>query len=249
MERCPTRTTMGSPWMRRPGSRSASRPRSLKRSNRFREVEIGDRGRLPKAIWIPSSSGGLAALEKPTISGPLEAQLRAANPWWEGQPGRPVLPYRRWPFSFLKRRLEDPLAPAVFLRGPRQVGKTTLQEQLIADLLSGGVPPTRIFRAQFDELQSLKRVSDPILSLSRWFEATVLGTTFNQAAIDETPAYLFSMKFRIFQTGASRSRRSWTRAPSGSSLPGAPHSVFSLARTVSPEGSHPWKWAPSIFEK
>ncbi len=127
----------------------------------------------------------------PEISAALEGQLRAANPWWANLPGRPVLPYKRWPFNFLRRRLEDPLAPALVLRGPRQVGKTTLQEQLIADLLARGVSPTRVFRVQFDELQALKGITDPILSLSRWFEATVLGSTFNQTAKDGAPTFLF----------------------------------------------------------
>ena len=65
-------------------------------------------------------------------------------------------PYRRWPFDVLLRKLRTGLAPAVVLRGARQVGKTTLQEQIIAHLLrSEGVEPRRILRVQFDELPSL----------------------------------------------------------------------------------------------
>jgi predicted AAA+ superfamily ATPase len=118
--------------------------------------------------------------------------LRAANPWWEGKPGRLVPPYKRWPFTFLRRRLEEPLAPALVLRGPRQVGKTTLQEQLIDDLLtSGRAQPNEVFRVQFDDLPTLRSVPDPILTLSRWYESAILGRTFNEATRSGKPAYLF----------------------------------------------------------
>ena len=122
----------------------------------------------------------------------LETQLRSANPYWAGQPLRPIPPYRRWPFELLRKRLDEPLAPALVLRGPRQVGKTTLQEQLIQALLERDhVAPQRLFRVQFDELQTLRRVPDPILALSRWFETRVLMTSFNTAAKVGTPAILF----------------------------------------------------------
>src|SRR5208282_4191692 len=66
----------------------------------------------------------------------VEAVLRASNPWWDGQPGRPVPPFRRWPFEMILRRLTDKTRlPAIVLRGPRQVGKTTLQEQIIEKLI------------------------------------------------------------------------------------------------------------------
>lgn len=126
------------------------------------------------------------------ISDPLQGEIRATNPWWEGKPARRVPDYRRWPFDLLRRRLSEPLAPAIVLRGPRQVGKTTLQEQLIEELLShDGVSPRRILRVQFDELQALRGVVDPILAISRWFESSVLGAPFNQAAGEQKPAFLF----------------------------------------------------------
>lgn len=126
------------------------------------------------------------------ISAPLQDEIRAANPWWTGNPARLVPPYRRWPFELLKRRLNEPLAPAIVLRGPRQVGKTTLQEQLIADMLGDQrVEPTRVLRVQFDELQAIRGLVDPILAISRWFESNVLGETFNASARVGKPAYLF----------------------------------------------------------
>lgn len=123
---------------------------------------------------------------------PIEAFLQSTNPWWRGNPMRPLPPYRRWAFSTILQRIQSGLAPAVVLRGPRQVGKTTLQEQVITYLLDKEkIDPSRILRVQFDELPSLRRVDDPILALCRWFENRVLGKTFNTAASEGSPAYLF----------------------------------------------------------
>ena len=77
------------------------------------------------------------------------------------------------------------------VRGPRQVGKTTAQFQIIADLLDEGVPPTSILRVQFEELASLQRIEDPILAISRWFERKITGARFNALARDGQKAYLF----------------------------------------------------------
>lgn len=122
----------------------------------------------------------------------LDEYLRSANPWWEGRPGRVLPPYRRWAFGALLRKIEIGLAPAVVLRGARQVGKTTLLEQVIQHLLTAGrVEPRRILRVQFDELPSLRRVSEPIATIARWFENRILGSTFNEAAHAGAPAFLF----------------------------------------------------------
>jgi predicted AAA+ superfamily ATPase len=123
----------------------------------------------------------------------LVADLRRQNPWWEGSPLPPVPPYRRWPFAKLKTRLEEPLAPILVIRGPRQIGKTTLQLQLVSDLLARGVAPSRILRVQFDELASLRslRAKEPILRIADWFEQAVMQRTFNAAAQAGEPAYLF----------------------------------------------------------
>jgi predicted AAA+ superfamily ATPase len=84
------------------------------------------------------------------------------------------------------------LAPAVVLRGPRQVGKTTLQLQIVEHLIKeGGVDPRRIVRVQFDEIPSLAGLADPILAIGRWFENRVLGTSFNETARRGEPAFLF----------------------------------------------------------
>lgn len=122
----------------------------------------------------------------------LDEYLRGANPWWQGQPGRLLPSYRRWAFNALLRKLETGLAPAIVLRGARQVGKTTLLEQVVQHLVhERHVEPRRILRVQFDEIPSLKGLHEPILTLARWFESRILGLTLNEAAHARKPAYLF----------------------------------------------------------
>jgi predicted AAA+ superfamily ATPase len=126
------------------------------------------------------------------LAGEVEAFLVDTNPWWQGKPMRPLPPFRRWLFEPALQRLKAGLAPVTVLRGPRQVGKTTLQEQLIDHLLyQEGVSPKRIFRVQFDEIPSLKGLKDPILSLCRWFEHRILVGSFNEWAQKGEPAFLF----------------------------------------------------------
>jgi len=135
---------------------------------------------------------GRDLFDKVRLPGGLDENLRSANPWWEGRPGRVLPSYRRWAFSSLLRKLDTRLAPAVVLRGARQVGKTTLLEQVIQHLLNDKrVAPRRILRVQFDEIPSLKDLNEPILAIAGWFQNRILGTTFNEAAHSGEPAYLF----------------------------------------------------------
>lgn len=122
----------------------------------------------------------------------LDAYLRTTNPWWEGRPGRVLPAYRRWAFNVLLRKLKTGLAPAVVLRGARQVGKTTLQEQAIEHLQKReGVEPRRILRVQFDEIPPLRGLKAPLLEIARWYENRILGQTFNEAAHAGKPAFMF----------------------------------------------------------
>jgi len=131
-------------------------------------------------------------LDKERLPPALDAFLRGTNPWWEDKPGPVVPPYRRWAFSTTLKKLHSGLAPIVVIRGARQVGKTTLQLQIIQSLLRGEeVRPSRILRVQFDEIPSLRGLREPVLTLARWFENRVLGQSFNEAAHAGTPAYLF----------------------------------------------------------
>lgn len=121
----------------------------------------------------------------------VEATLRRDNPWWRGDRmfGLPLI--RRWAFEPVLRGVKSGLTPATVLRGPRQIGKTTLLNQVIHALLDEGVSPERIFRVQFDELAALRTLSQPILDLGDWFEAEVLGASFNKAAWEGRQAYIF----------------------------------------------------------
>ena len=126
------------------------------------------------------------------LSPTLEDFLRDTNPWWHDKPMRALPPLRRWLFEHTLQRLKNGLAPVTVLRGPRQVGKTTLQEHLIDHLLrQEGVHPKRIFRVQFDEIPSFRGLRDPILILCRWFERRILGGSFNEWARKGESVYLF----------------------------------------------------------
>jgi predicted AAA+ superfamily ATPase len=120
--------------------------------------------------------------------------LGRQNPWWAGESLGAVPAFRRWPFDRILARLKLPLAPILVIRGPRQIGKTTLQMQVIRQLLDEGVDPRRLLRVQFDEIPSLSsgemRV-EPILRVADWFERSILGKHFNAAADEGRPAFLF----------------------------------------------------------
>lgn len=125
------------------------------------------------------------------LSKRLVGDLRRLNPWWEGKSMPPQPLTRRHLVSQIRRRLDAEIAPIVVVRGPRQVGKTTAQFQIIADLLEEGVPPTSILRVQFDELDSLRRTKEPIIAISDWFERQVSSDSFNALAHKGEKAYLF----------------------------------------------------------
>lgn len=78
-----------------------------------------------------------------------ERLLSDSNPWWRGERLFGLPPHRRWAFAPTLEGLRRGLAPITVLRGPRQVGKTTLLNQVIDTLLNEGVQPHRIFRIRF----------------------------------------------------------------------------------------------------
>jgi len=120
------------------------------------------------------------------------AYLRDTNPWWIGKPGPQLPTFRRAMFGEVLRKFKSGPAPCVVVRGPRQVGKTTLQGQLIEHLIEREhVAPQRVLRVQFDEIQSLTRVEDPILAIARWFADSLQRRTFNEAARAGEIAYVF----------------------------------------------------------
>lgn len=122
---------------------------------------------------------------------PLVAEnLHAMNPHWAGRPGPPVPDFRRWIFPKLVALVRGGLTPGVVLRGPRRVGKTVLLRQVIEELLASGVDPKRVLYVAFDELPSLGDLKEPVLEIARWFERSVLASTFNELARRGEPAFL-----------------------------------------------------------
>lgn len=133
-------------------------------------------------------SANVTALPLPA---PLLGGLQRMNPWWDRAPMPPQPATRRHLVTWIRRRLDSGIAPIVAVRGPRQVGKTTAQVQLIADLLAEGAPPAHVLRVQFDELASLRAVDEPLLAVADWFERNVAGVRFNELARQGRKAYLF----------------------------------------------------------
>lgn len=121
----------------------------------------------------------------------LEQQLRDDNPWWRGERIFGIPTIHRWAFEQVKFGIERGPAPITVLRGPRQIGKTTLLNQVIDSLLVSGVPPKDIFRLQFDLLPDLKKLSMPILDIVRWYSENILKRSLNQAAWEGHTVYLF----------------------------------------------------------
>ena len=122
----------------------------------------------------------------------VETFLRSTNRWWQGKPTPPPPQFRRWMFEPALKRLKNGMTPGTVLRGTRQVGKTTLQEQIMDHLLyEEGVAPNRIFRVQFDQMPLLNTIQVPVLALSLWFENNILGGTFNEWARKDQLVYLF----------------------------------------------------------
>jgi predicted AAA+ superfamily ATPase len=121
----------------------------------------------------------------------LERTLRDMNPWWQGDPIPNLAPIRRWAYQPVLNGLRSNLSPAVVLRGPRQVGKSTLLAQVIHSLMDDGISAKRIFRVQFDDLPELKRLSSPIIELGQWYCDQILGKSYARAVADgETPFFI-----------------------------------------------------------
>ncbi|MBI4717801.1 MAG: ATP-binding protein [Planctomycetes bacterium] len=122
---------------------------------------------------------------------PLVLDIRRMNPWWEAKPQRRLPETRRHLVTQIHARLRSRLAPIVVVRGPRQIGKTIAQLQVLQDLLDGGVRPACILRLQCDELPELARLSEQLLRLVDWYEANVLGATLNELAHRGQNTYIF----------------------------------------------------------
>ncbi|MBN2577608.1 MAG: ATP-binding protein [Pirellulales bacterium] len=129
--------------------------------------------------------------------------LEFFNPWWRGKPAPEPPLFRRDQFKEIWRRLQNKTSPVVAIRGPRRVGKTTIQRQLIEQLLYlDGIPPERILRVQYDEVPQLGVIQQPILSIVRWYEKQVLRDSINHLARLKKPVYLLFDEIQDLQTWA-----------------------------------------------
>lgn len=127
----------------------------------------------------------------PTLTGLLESLIRDQNPWWRNERQANLAPRKRWLFATTKRSLVQGLSPITVLRGPRQVGKSTLQNQIIEELILDGVLPQRILRVQFDDLGEVRKLKEPILEIAHWYAQVILGKSLNAALLEGPPIYFF----------------------------------------------------------
>lgn len=130
-------------------------------------------------------------IPKPQLTTPLIHDLMRNNPWWRGEPSKRLPPTRRAFVASIHRRLQHRLASVIVVRGPRQVGKTTAQLQVISDLLASGIEPRCILRVQFDELPEISQLHEPILRIVDWYESEILKRSLNVAAHENIPTFLF----------------------------------------------------------
>ncbi len=96
----------------------------------------------------------------------LVETLHRSNPWWRGEPAPLVPVTRRHLIGQVRQHLGYGITPIVEVPGPRGVGKTTMQFQIINDLLAGGVPPQHIIRVPFDQVTVTEDMLDPILRIT-----------------------------------------------------------------------------------
>lgn len=79
--------------------------------------------------------------------------LTAYNPWWKTGTVNPKMSktYKRFAFHEAMKRLEQTdIRRTVILTGTRRVGKTTIQYQMIEELLAKGVAPQKIVYISMD---------------------------------------------------------------------------------------------------
>jgi len=111
--------------------------------------------------------------------GELTAVLSQFNPWWRGEAARDLPGWRRAAWYELQRWVTvPPTHRAVMLSGARQIGKTTLLRQSIADLLARGVPAGNIIYATFDHPLFKLAGIDAVMSAWRQREPAAEGLEY-----------------------------------------------------------------------
>jgi len=171
--------------------------RDLSNHDFWRAVSsLAKRSRKPRPVFAEAPLGGLP---RRTIE-----ILEFTNPWWRGMPAPRSQYYRRWAFHEAWRGLHNGLTPAVAIRGPRQVGKSTIEQQLIEHLLLiERLSPRQILHVQFDEVPQLGQLDQPIVSIVRWYEQHVLGESINGMARKGRPVYFLFDEVQNLRTWAA----------------------------------------------
>lgn len=116
--------------------------------------------------------------------------LNRINVWWDDDPVPQTLrkaPYRRSDFYVVRDKL-DAQRRILTIRGPRQVGKTTLCGQLIESLLNRGVPAKRIVYFTAENNQILSGPDDIITDSLEVYEQYVLRESFRNV---DSEVYVF----------------------------------------------------------
>jgi predicted AAA+ superfamily ATPase len=106
--------------------------------------------------------------------------LNRINVWWDGEPVPETLQkesYRRSDFYVVRKKL-DAQRRILTIRGPRQVGKTTLCGQLVKSLLDQGIPRERILYLSTENNQILAEPNDIITDSLEVYEQYVLRNSF-----------------------------------------------------------------------
>lgn len=112
------------------------------------------------------------------------AVLHEYNPWWDDAVNLSLPDWRRVAFSEVMLWLtKPPSSRALLVSGARQVGKTTLLRQAVAELLRQGVKPTEILYATFDhpllKLVGLEKV------INIWEQMLTHGSGTEYLLLDE----------------------------------------------------------------
>ncbi|MDR2169372.1 MAG: ATP-binding protein [Planctomycetaceae bacterium] len=123
----------------------------------------------------------------------LLANLYEMNLWWkEYVPDSTIPQNKRYAYQDIFDKLLNGRCPIVVLRGPRQVGKSTIQQQIIYELLEKKyiASPKQILHIQFDNLKSFK-IDDPLIAIINWYEHNIVQDAFNKLANKGQEIYIF----------------------------------------------------------
>jgi predicted AAA+ superfamily ATPase len=154
----------------------------------------------------------------PELSQEVIQVMQDLNPWWlTGRLRKAAPAYHRRGVPELLNRITRSKGLIEIIRGPRQVGKTTAIEQIVARLLSTKTPPSDVLFVRFDQ-EVLRESLGGLLGIVRWYEQSVRRRPFEKGAQsyifldevhklprwDEDVKHLFdTFPVRVMLTGSS----------------------------------------------